>query len=194
MSSKVASLARLERPISSVGRAPRHVVIDTCHCLCYKLPSESRSVKDAFGRGYSRKRSECGARVRTDTIRSRAVPGIMLAGTTTGPGGAFPGLGQAGAGNARGTARGLRPPVGAPVQGRTSCHVPGNLAWSCAERARAATVSAAVERRQASAPPPYPPPHAGEGKETRARAASKVRRLGNSVCRRSASFICWKQV
>ena len=33
---------------------------------------ESRSVKDAFGRGYSRKRSECGARGREDTARSRA--------------------------------------------------------------------------------------------------------------------------
>ena len=74
-----------------------------------------------------------------------------LTGTTTGPGGAFPGLGQAGAGNARGRARGLRPPVGATVQDRTSCRVPGNLAWSCAERARAPTVRAAVERRQASA-------------------------------------------
>ena len=46
-------------------------------------------------------RSECGARGRNDTLRTRAALGIMLTGTTTGPGGAFPGLGQAGAGNAR---------------------------------------------------------------------------------------------
>jgi len=30
-------------------------------------------------------RSECGACVRTDTVRTRAAPGIMLTGTTTGP-------------------------------------------------------------------------------------------------------------
>ena len=46
-------------------------------------------------------RSECGARARNDTLRSRAASGIMLTGIMTGPGGAFPGLGQAGAGNAR---------------------------------------------------------------------------------------------
>ena len=51
-------------------------------------------------------RSECGARARNDTLRTRAASGIMLTGTTTGPGGAFPGLGQAGAGNARVRARG----------------------------------------------------------------------------------------
>jgi hypothetical protein len=62
---------------------------------------ESRSSRDAFGRGYSRKRSECGARARKDTVRSRAASGIMLFGTTADAGGAFPGLGQVGAGNAR---------------------------------------------------------------------------------------------
>ena len=51
--------------------------------------------------------------------------GHHLTGTTTGPGGAFPGLGQAGAGNACVRARGLCSPVGATVQDRTSCHVPG---------------------------------------------------------------------
>jgi hypothetical protein len=51
-------------------------------------------------------RSECGARARNDTIRDRAVSGIMPAGTTAGAGGAFPGLGQAGTGNAR-SANGL---------------------------------------------------------------------------------------
>jgi hypothetical protein len=58
------------------------------------------------------------------TAAPRAAPGIMLTGTTTGPGGAFPGLGQAGAGNARVRAQGLRPPVGATAQDRTSCRVP----------------------------------------------------------------------
>jgi len=70
-------------------------------------------------------RSECGARARTDTVRSRAASGIMLAGITTGPRGASAGLGQAGAGNARVRTRGLRPPVGAAVPGQTSRHVPG---------------------------------------------------------------------
>jgi hypothetical protein len=42
----------------------------------------------------------------------------------------IPGLGLAGAGNAHGTARGPRSPVGAAVQGRTSRLVPGNMAWS----------------------------------------------------------------
>ena len=76
---------------------------------------ESRSVKDAFGRGYSRMRSECGARAREDTARSRAASGIMLAGITTGPPGASAGLGQAGAGNARSA-------------NDSGGHVPGSLA------------------------------------------------------------------
>jgi hypothetical protein len=78
-------------------------------------------------------RSECGARARNDTLRSRAASGIMLTGIMTGPGGAFPGLGQAGAGNARLGTQGLRFPVEAGLQDRTSCRVPGSLAWSCAE-------------------------------------------------------------
>jgi len=36
----------------------------------------------------------------------------------------------AGADNARGTARGLRSPVGASLPDRVSCRVPGSLAWS----------------------------------------------------------------
>jgi hypothetical protein len=92
---------------------------------------ESRSVKDAFGRGYSRKRSECGARGRKDTVRSRAASGIMLSGTTAGAGGAFPGLGQAGAGNARLAARSLSPPGwGELDKTMRSCRVAGSLAWS----------------------------------------------------------------
>ena len=46
------------------------------------------------------------------TTRARAAPGIIHAGTTAGAGGAFPGLGQETADNAR------------------RDHVPGCLAWS----------------------------------------------------------------
>jgi len=84
--------------------------------------------------------------------RSRAALGIMLTGITTGPEGAFPGLGQAGAGNARLAARSLSPPGwGELDKTMRSCHVPGSLAWSCAQRAKAPTARAVVERRQASA-------------------------------------------
>jgi hypothetical protein len=72
-------------------------------------------------------RSEGGARARS----RKPLPGSFghhLAGTTTGPGGAFPGLGLTGAGNTRGRAQGLRAPVGAALQDRTSCFVPGSLA------------------------------------------------------------------
>ncbi len=69
----------------------------------------------------------------------------------TGLGGAFPGLGQAGAGNARLGTQGLRAPVGAALQDRTSRLFPGSLAWSCARGPRGPTARAAVERRQASA-------------------------------------------
>jgi hypothetical protein len=101
-------------------------------------------------RGHFRKRSESGARGRI----CNPLPGGFghhLTGITTGPGGAFPGLGQAGAGNARLETQGLRPPVGAGLQDRASRHVPGSLAWSCAQRAKAPTARAVVERRQASA-------------------------------------------
>jgi len=77
-----------------------------------------------------------------------AALGIMLTGTTTGPGSAFPGLGQAGAGNARVRARGLCLPVEAGLQDQTSCHVPGSLAWSCAQGlTRPDGLRAVVERR-----------------------------------------------
>ncbi len=103
----------------------------------------------------------------------------------------FPGLGQAGAGNARGRTRGLRPPVGAPVQGRTSCRVPGNLAWSCARGPRGPTVRTAVERRQASVPPPLPSPARGGGKRDQgARRIRKMRRLGNTFVGVPPPFIC----
>jgi hypothetical protein len=113
---------------------------------------ESRSVKDAFGRGYSRMRSECGARGRKDTVRSRAASGIMLTGITTGPGGAFPGLGQAGAGNARLAAQSLSPPGwGELDKTMRSCRVPRKPGLELSERGESPLVRAAVERRQASA-------------------------------------------
>ena len=93
-----------QRCHSHLGVSSTIFPLDSCHRIEYM--TLSRSVKDAFGRGYSRMRSECGARARTDTLRTRAASGIMLTSTTTGPGGAFPGLGQAGAGNARVRARG----------------------------------------------------------------------------------------
>ena len=79
------------------------------------------------------------------TIHSapRAALGIMLTGITTGPGGAFPGLGQAGAGNARLAARSLSPPGwGELDKTMRSRRVPGSLAWSCAQRAKAPTARA----------------------------------------------------
>jgi len=66
--------------------------------------------------------------------RSRAAPGITHAGTTTGAGGAVPGLGQAKAGNSRWS------------------HVPGSMAWSWASCAYGPLARAAVERRKASGP------------------------------------------
>ena len=49
---------------------------------------QSRSVRDAIARVLSIVRSECGARARNDTFRSRAVPGIMRSATTSAPWGA----------------------------------------------------------------------------------------------------------
>ena len=113
---------------------------------------ESRSSRDAFGRGYSRKRSECGARARKDTVRSRAASGIMLFGTTADAGGAFPGLGQAGAGNARLAAQSLSPPGwGELDKTMRSCRVPRKPGLELSERGESPLVRAAVERRQASA-------------------------------------------
>jgi hypothetical protein len=132
-------------------------------------------VKDAFGRGYSRKRSECGACGRNDTVRSRAALGIMLTGITTGPGGAFPGLGQAGAGNARLGTRGLRPPVGATVQDRTSRHVPG--AWpGVAPKGRKPRRQEPRWNADRRARPAGHAPH------------PMMRAVGSRVCRRFASF------
>jgi len=76
----------------------------------------------------------------------------MLTGTTTGPGGAFPGLGQAGAGNARATAQGLSPPVGRSFA--TERSAASQEAWPDAAPAgrKAQRQEPQVERRQASAP------------------------------------------
>ena len=86
-------------------------------------PIESRSPKERVLEAIL----ECGASAvpaRGLASRTRAASGITLTGTTTGPGGAFPGLGQAGAGNAHLGTQGLRPPVGAGLRDRTSRHVP----------------------------------------------------------------------
>ena len=77
---------------------------------------QSRSVRDAIARVLSIVRSECGARARNDTFRSRAVPGIMRSATTSAPWGATTGLGQAGAGNARSQLRPMLPPEGGTSQ------------------------------------------------------------------------------
>jgi hypothetical protein len=64
-----------------------------------KSSAESRSRKGTCSRGDPGMRSECGAHGRS----RKPLPGSFghhLAGTTTGPGGAFPGLGLMGAGNA----------------------------------------------------------------------------------------------
>ena len=73
-------------------------------------------------------RSECGARARSHTLRTRAASGIMRTGITTGLGGAFPGLGQAGAGNARVKAQRPYLSLEMRLQDQVSRHVPGSLA------------------------------------------------------------------
>jgi hypothetical protein len=76
----------------------------------------------------------------------------MLTGIRTGPGGAFPGLGQAGAGNARLEARSLSPPGwGELDKTMRSCRVPRKPGLELSERGESPLVRAAVERRQASA-------------------------------------------
>jgi hypothetical protein len=123
-------------------------------------------------------RSECGARGRNDTVRSRAALGIMLAGITTGPGGAFPGLGQAGAGNARLAARSLSPPGwGELDKTMRSRRIPGSLAWSCAQRAKA------PDGKSRGGTP------TDERVPLDARRA-QARRMDTYACRRSASFCC----
>ena len=84
-------------------------------------------------------------------IRSRAASGITLAGTTAGAGGAFPGLGQAGAGNARLEAQRLRSPVGAGLPDNALLPRPRKPGLELSERGESPLVRAAVERRQASA-------------------------------------------
>jgi hypothetical protein len=64
------------------------------------------------------------------------------------------------------------PRLGRAFKDRTSRHVPGSLAWSCARGANAPTARAAVERRQAAcsvehAPRPSPPAPDSGGQRTR---------------------------
>ena len=132
------------------------------------------SVKDAFGRGYSRKRSECGARGREDTARSRAAWASSCRHYDRRVR-CFTGLGQGGAGNARGAACAPRP------EGRSKDHT-----LRPRPRKHGLTPSFGDES-------PF-----GESREWNAgrRAASReggephrwVRRIRISVYRRSASF------
>ena len=89
--------------------------------------------------------SECGARARNDTLRSRAASGNMLAGITTGLRDAFPGLGQEGAGNARCKNARFCTPVGA-AYGIERPAKSQEAGWSCAGP-KALTARAVVERR-----------------------------------------------
>jgi hypothetical protein len=138
----------------------------------------SLMVGDAFGRGYSRRRSECGARGREDTARPRAASGIIRPALRP-VREVLPGLGQAGAGNARLAAPSLSPPGwGERDKAKRPRRVPGNMAWSRAEGARAPTVRAVVERRKASALRFQRAPH------------RRMRRMTTYACRRSASLFC----
>ena len=95
---------------------------------------------------------ESGARAVPARGTIHSAPGQLRASCARIGGGAFPGLGQAGAGNARLEARDLRLSVGAGFFG--SCALAASQeAWPGAERkgARAPRARAAVERRQASA-------------------------------------------
>ena len=127
------------------------------------------------------------------TIHSapRAALGIMLTGITTGLGGAFPGLGQAGAGNARLAARSLSPPGwGELDKTMRSRRVPGSLAWSCAQRAKAPTARAVVERRQASASADRAPRASAEDGHIRLPAFRFLLLFAGSELKRD-SFITW---
>ncbi len=94
--------------------------------------------------------------------------GHHLTGTTTGPGGAFPGLGQAGAGNARLAAQGSSPPVGRAFKDHALSPRPRKPGLELSERGESPLVRAAVERRQASA-------------LRSARAARKARTVGHAL-------------
>jgi hypothetical protein len=109
-------------------------------------------------------RSECGARGRNDTVRTRAASGIMQAGITTGRWGAATGLGQVWAGNARNNCVRCCPRKG---ERHRSAFLPRPRKPGLKSRAAGESphVRTAVERRQASCPLLYPPPHAGEDME-----------------------------
>ncbi len=96
--------------------------LTTCPIFGYNR-YESRSLKGTRSRGDPGMRSECGARARSRKPHPGSF-GHHRTGTTTGLGGAFPGLGLAGAGNARLGTRGLFLPVEEALQDRTSRLVP----------------------------------------------------------------------
>ncbi len=77
------------------------------------------SLAERTPAGHSVWRSECGARGRRLVTGALGRLGHHPAGTRTGARGASLDWDRRGAGNARGEAQGLRPPVGAAVQDRT---------------------------------------------------------------------------
>jgi hypothetical protein len=133
--------------------------LDICHHFSYSH-CESRSVRDAIARVLSIVRSECGARGRTDTRRTRAASGIMQAGITTGRWGAATGLGQVWAGNARNNCVRCCPRKG---ERHRSAFLPRPRKPGLKSRAAGESphVRTAVERRQASCPLHILPPCGG---------------------------------
>ena len=103
------------------------LLIKRQNCLTTSLTQLQTTNLAHQGTPFARVLPKSGASAVPARGRYSPLPGSFghhLTGTTTGPGGAFPGLGLAGAGNARLGARGLRPPVGAALQDRTSRLVP----------------------------------------------------------------------
>ena len=114
-----------------------------------------------------------GARARISSLPLPGSFGHHRTGTMTGPGGAFPGLGLAGAGNARGRTRGLSAPVGSNLTGSNVPPRPRKPGLELRPRA---------ERPNGKSRGGTP---TGE-RVPLARAASQARRFLNTVCRRSA--------
>ena len=145
------------------------------------LHATNLAHRGRLSRRYSERWSECGARARNDTLRSRAASGITLTGTTTGPGGAFPGLGQAGAGNARARARGPSLPGWSDRTGSNVLPRPRKPGLELRPRAES------PDGKSRSGTP--------IGERTRRCAPHReMRRLETHVCRRSASFFPWSSL
>ncbi len=133
------------------------------------------ALREARRPGDFGRRGECGARARRLVTVALGRLGHHPAGTTTGVRGASLDWDRRGAGNARGEARGLRPPVGAGLQDRTLRPGP---------RKHGLTLSLGDQLS------PWREPQWNADRRARfARRAPyrKVRR-DTCVCRRSASF------